>query len=146
MRQIKFRAWDSKNNQWVEEVPYLKYLLDDPDAAVSHHDIDDSDSLFFYPENPLVTDHGGRIIYSQFTGLLDKNGKEIYEGDYVRFPNFSPTHETSDFKLAEVFWYDDESGFFVGSQAKMIRPIEISSIVEDSEVIGNIYENPELLQ
>ena len=38
-RETKFRAWDSKNKKWLQSVPSLEYLLDDPDEGVSHHDI-----------------------------------------------------------------------------------------------------------
>src|SRR5205085_7359942 len=69
----------------------------------------------------------------QFTGLNDKSGKEIYEGDIVRWPR-----GRSDDKISAVEW-DIELARFI---------IDLYSLTDarDYKVIGNIYENPELLQ
>ena len=62
----------------------------------------------------------------QFTGVLDKNGKEIYEGDLYQLKGL---------KMLEVEWLNGEDGFYGWNFAR-----------EDGEVIGNIYENSELLK
>jgi uncharacterized phage protein (TIGR01671 family) len=70
----------------------------------------------------------------QFTGLYDVNGKEIYEGDIIKHRYFSVKG------VAEVCWNDDEACFLAiepNGARVILRP--------NSEVIGNIYENPELL-
>lgn len=73
----------------------------------------------------------------QFTGLKDNNSKEIYEGDVV----FDEDGEYS--KTCVIDW-DDESGGFFG---KALEDNDTYSMVEiDGVVIGNIYENPELLK
>jgi hypothetical protein len=71
----------------------------------------------------LVLIGTGVAIPMQFTGLLDKNGKEIYEGDVVKGPQSS---------LKAVVWLQEYAAFSIQYRRSL-------------EVIGNIYENPELL-
>ena len=84
-------------------------------------------------------------LREQVTGLHDKNGKEIYEGDVVRgfdenefgsVNNDGPVH-------AKVIWWENSAGF----QLEAISPSEIlhSDMAVNVEIIGNIYEHPELL-
>lgn len=70
----------------------------------------------------------------QFTGLLDKNGKEIYEGDILK-SNFG--------RVGPVVWY--RRGFFIQAES-LPNGVTDFLVWEQSEVIGNIYENPELLK
>jgi uncharacterized phage protein (TIGR01671 family) len=78
----------------------------------------------------------------QFTGLKDKNGKEIYEGDFIRCPErvkypASGGKVTQYERTERIEWTDKESGFGINQW-------EVSEY--DFEIIGNIYENPELLK
>lgn len=137
-REIKFRAYDSKNKKWLNAVPSLEYLLDDPDGSVSHHDIDEEMGLYFYPKYPLKNDFGGRIIYQQFTGLFDKNEREIYEGDIVkRTIHLGFGELQTEFK--EIA-FNPYNGYGV---KEGITDIPFGWLWE---VIGNIYENPDLLK
>ena len=71
----------------------------------------------------------------QYTGIRDKNGKEIYEGDIVR------TDEKE--KLSKVEWDEDNAGLMLIADSIMM---DFSCYYpEELEVVGNIYENPELL-
>ena len=72
-------------------------------------------------------------ILMQSTGLKDKNGKLIYEGDIVKKQEWQ-----DEYKLGVVFW-DDMWGHFDVTKMSMF------SLVNRAEVIGNIYENKELL-
>lgn len=76
--------------------------------------------------------------FMQFTGLTDKNGKEIYEGDVVR-REWEGQNDTHHVETYEVYW---ANGFYLRPQPKA-HPAQVS---DDLEVIGNIYENPDLLK
>ncbi|MDB5706608.1 MAG: hypothetical protein JWN66_3724 [Sphingomonas bacterium] len=110
-RVIKFRAWDSANAKMVAQ----SYL----DCHKRGFRILESDEFTFM----------------QFTGLLDKNGNEIYEGDVIEFlSRRGPVEWDKTGQLAVRFPH--ESGFnwrIAGHNTS------------DMAVIGNIYENPELL-
>ncbi len=119
MREIKFRAWNK--------------LCDCKQCVAIPH------------ERLLATRYGdGRcfladedLIIEQFTGLHDKNGKEIYEGDVVCF-----SREMSRFKK-QVRWDDYLLCWEFGSRGYVgnLYEEEINSM----EIIGNIHENPELI-
>lgn len=114
MREIKFKFWDSKEKEMLGEYPLASIAED----AFTFH----------------IRDY---IIPLQFTGLLDKNGKKIYEGDIVNYDyNSEPiTHHA----LEQVQW-DYEWGCWKFG-IYMLEP----TIKNTLEIIGNIYENPDLL-
>jgi len=124
MREIKFRAWH-KEKKIIGEVLGIDILH--KEIFFSNGDVHCCGfSDFKY------------IDLMEYTGLKDKNGKEIYEGDILKFRN---NHGIG------VVKYYDEWGAFVVEYVKP-RPLSVlgmSYYKEDIEVIGNIYENPELL-
>lgn len=120
MREIKFRAWNGKK------------LIYGP--------TDDNNS----PSWILAFCAGTNIEPEQYTGLKDKNGKEIYEGDILYF-DIQDYNGIDHFNKSFVEYAG--SGFGV-SYNKADRFIELDLVMlndDEVEVIGNIHENPELL-
>ena len=124
MREIKFRAWDKVKNKMLN----IK--------KVEWHATDG-----FYSHVNGISCHANKdIILMQYTGLKDKNGKEIYEGDIVKYTmrdNFGGETGTS-----VVRWNDNCCGFRPFSCDYELDKREFEII----EIIGNIYENPELIE
>lgn len=81
------------------------------------------------PSGNILVVHIDNVKLMQFTGLTDKNGKEIYEGDIVRYRD----------GIYKVDWF--ENGFYLFRDVR--AKFDIWWV--DTEVIGNIYENPDLL-
>ena len=119
MREIKFRAWDSANARMLQL-----------------HNIS---SKFSDIENMGFLD----LPILQYTGLKDKNGKEIYEGDIV---NLIPDGYVKE--LATVEWdYDNASWVYCRiSSLEIVHGSKVYVKWKPVEVIGNIYENTELLK
>jgi hypothetical protein len=141
-REIKFRARDTKNNKWLDSVPSMEHLLDDGDHSISHHDIDDESSIYIYPKNLLGDTFDSRIVWQQYTGLKDKNGKEIYEGDIC---NAGMVTGPIDFIIGGFSLASNPLIEFLPKDACIFSPDYDPSWI-DVEVIGNIMQNPELLK
>lgn len=114
---MRFRVWCINKNEW-EEHPILINQLGD---------------LFHLGKGGLQPARKDTHIIQKFTGLLDKNGKEVYEGDLWLPWGLS--------KPYEIRWHIN--GYWFYRYGMEIRPIQYT---DEGEVIGNIYENPELLQ
>ncbi|GAG79107.1 unnamed protein product [marine sediment metagenome] len=132
MRQIKFRAWDKKDKK-MRIVTRITFGLEPTGHPPIIVHLDDGKE----PVTRSVND----VILLQYTGLKDKDGKEIYEGHIVHFLN----HNTGEFLKREVKWNET----FMGWDIYTVRNyVENTPTSKDAgiEIIGNIYENPELLK
>jgi uncharacterized phage protein (TIGR01671 family) len=119
-RQIKFRAWHIKSGQMA-----------------TWEDIMTIDTEGLYHLVDML--NGDLYTVMQYTGLCDKNGKEICEGDIVN-------HSLEGEWLFEVRWDDIVAGFYMQDPSPNAEEDDHLRLVEEVEVIGNIYETPELLK
>ena len=123
MREIKFRVWDTSKKYFSVD-RMLVFVLEDIIGNPHHREIVRSPDLY-----PLM----------QYTGLKDKNGKEIYEGDIYITDIIRRIGE----KIGVEMPVSSEKKQIVEWQRCGFSPIEDE---ERIEIIGNIYENPELLK
>lgn len=114
MREIKFRAWDNTKQEWTLNIM----------ECISSRCAD------IWLE-PALKSH--EVIIEQYTGLKDKNGKEIYEGDILKFED----------SVFEIGWLNKGArfGFYPVKNCNFGMGFSLSR----SDVIGNIHENPELI-
>ena len=125
MREIKFRAW-LKEKKIMGEVLGIDILH--KETFFSNEDVDCYEHTDFKD-----------IELMQYTGLKDMREKEIYEGDIVKL--------RANHGIGVVKYYDEWGAFVIEYiKPKPLVVLGISYYKEDIEVIGNIYENPELIK
>jgi uncharacterized phage protein (TIGR01671 family) len=118
MREIRFRAWDKHNKRFVNQLDLIN-----PEVMTIR-----------------ITEQGFRFLneneswnmFEQYTGLKDKNDKEVYEGDII---------SDSGKILGEVIF---DGGSFCIYDLNTRKPELLESYDHEPEIIGNIHENPEL--
>ena len=142
MRNIKFRVWDIERNFLATIITAIHFNIDELPTCVEYCD-DNSDM------GCVVETGEGEFILLQYTGLKDKNGRDIYDGDVL---DISSSYHSGKY-LAVVEFRDPVSG------------VQLDTFKDDCkigvlgkewwgnqkcqhlyQVIGNIYENPELLK
>ena len=121
MRPIKFRAWHLGDDRNIHP-PIMLYDENPGDCLVWKNEEQNIEHLM------------------QFTGLHDKNGKEIWEGDILQFAFWSNTEPE---KFYQIKWHFNR--WVMVNEKGNIEEFKIGD-KEFFEVIGNIYENPELLE
>lgn len=126
-REIKFREWDP-NRQKIYGSGGLSYGV--------REDYDDSVAFGFAHTERIDGDLSKERVLEQYTGLKDKNGVEIYENDIIEISDMS--YGDSD-KHYGVVKYSEYAELVVGN-------ILLSRVYKAIKVIGNIHENPKLLE
>ena len=126
-RAIKFRAWDKLAKQFTY-----------PDKGYQGHYVLDLNGRF---QNLQNGSGGDEYVVQQFTGLKDKDGKEIYEGDRVRFTYVNVVDMIGGARIVDVFgevqWCKNIASFGVLYE-KYIEFKEMTNV----EVMGNIFQLP----
>ena len=133
MRPFKFRAWDVEEKCWI---PQEQLAIDAFGEGI----------LTYEGSQDRWCNETIPYILMQFTGRLDKNGTEIYEGDVVEYGWLIEhgSHETDNSGTGVVQF--DEQALEYNIKPLDDREYPSLGIVSDCKVIGNIHENPELVE
>ncbi len=124
----KFRAWDKALNEMNYKVMVGNCDTDDENWTCPIIWIEERQDWLHFDDYECIM---------QSTGLKDKNGKEIFEGDILG---------TKDGLLNGIIEYREDLGMFVNSLIRYNNFERLCNVASDREIIGNIYENPELLE
>ena len=132
----KFRAWDKRKNVMR-------------DVAVLHFTKNGKTNFIEYWINPteLKSYHVRNIDLMQSTGLIDRNGVEIFDGDVVQAEQYLTT--TIPVRINGIVKYSNRYTMFYldnGSERHDLYMQSLGGSIYNFEIIGNIYENPELLE
>lgn len=127
----KFRAWDSEKKEMFKDT----FAITESGQVV----VVEQESVASSPDYVFVE----HLVIMQSTGLKDKNGKEIFEGDILAVGTDDEVVNVN------VFW-DEKHALFMFESKKYNEKEPLAELAEDDaclfEIIGNIYENPELLE
>jgi len=127
-RELKFRAWDKLNKSFIY-----------PDKGYQGHYVLTLDGKF---QNLQNGSGGDEYVVQQYTGLKDKNGKDIYKGDLINFSVNNTVElgdaDIMDYKNQDVHYSGEYAGFMFGEDG--FTPLD-RIIMTSIEVVGNIFEN-----
>ena len=129
----KFRAWDKRFSEFVED------FFVSEDGKIYKNTKDTSYGFAISRET------SDKVILMQSTGLKDKNGKEIFEGDVVTFEDEIRCGDDLDIFLNIGVVEYGQGMFYISNRQSVCADDLLDGEMWDVEVIGNIYENPELL-
>lgn len=127
---LKYRSWYVLAEEMIDEILMISFVRKEIIGKFS----DGSTSVPLKFEDKR---NGEDVVLMQSTGLFDKNGKEIFEGDILG---------TKDGLLNGVVEYRSDLGMWTNSLIRYNNFERLCSVANSREIIGNIYENPELLE
>lgn len=139
-REIKFRGLPTCKDK--DELDYINFDRDGNFAVGFYEDgyiigkVADANDEYIYPEFWVAVD---RNTVGQYTGLKDNNGREIYEGDVL---DIGLRNQDGKPVIAPVSYATYTAGYVLDNGGNGIW----QRLTEDCEVIGNIFDNPELLE
>ena len=149
MREILFRGKDPETGKWYEgfymALSDTTYCFEEDYAAhpenTKHYIVFDEMTDWCLPNRHLRAEVDPSTI-GQYTGLNDKNGKRIFEGDVLRsrYDDLYPDDES----IEVVKWF--RSGWHIQQGEYSPDAMDGDGVMPYSEVIGNIHDNPELLE
>lgn len=138
MKEIKFRAWDIKENK------YWFFNLKDlwrEGCEQQLLELNDSKQLGQSSRFPYFD-----CVIEQYTGLKDKNGEEIYEGDIVKFRASGYFFGGERKGIDEIVWGLWSDGEYADTHCWLLKNTKYPAQSSEMEIIGNAHENPELLE
>lgn len=136
-REIKFRVWDKTSDSMLYQDDFERVELDTKNKMVTLIAEEESDKSHYV----LDYEDGIEAEILQYTGLKDKNGKEIYEGDILINTNKSKLNLGIENQKYLIVYR--ALGFGL---KPLFKGMALKFNYTDLELIGNIYENPELLE
>jgi uncharacterized phage protein (TIGR01671 family) len=148
MREIKFRAWNVEEKCWIKSFYPLFNIIENYQGRHELEGVQGDED-----EDLIIED--GDVILCQYTGLKDKNGKDIYEGDVLKYKPYYNLGYEKKYIVGAVEWGEtgDSDGYSYGHHYEWIcEDCSLADIADGKykgfscEIIGNIYENPELLK
>lgn len=140
MHKLKFKIWSNKLSKFISDKTFVDsegsvYVFHQSVGFTCGHD----DKGEFVRLGSLTEKRDCMAVY--YTGIKDKHGREIYEGDIVSFQYFSG-EDAPETTIEEVYFSD---GMFLFGRKIELAMNDLNFRNETLAVLGNIYENPELL-
>ena len=128
----KYRAWIKAENCFADYIESIRFYINEIDLCWGS--VCESDCFNF-----------DDVELMQSTGLFDKNGQEIFEGDVVQYQNIKVPSADSE---GVITYFDNWAMFGIDIEHKEPRALFFSGLADhiSLEVVGNIYESPELLE